>query len=119
MQHAATHQGQDMQPCIRECMECFAICTQAVSHCLTTGGRHAAPEFIAMLLTCARICETNASAMLLGAEQHTATCVACATVCRACAEDCRAMADGDETMAACAESCDRCADRCEGVTRAA
>ena len=119
MTHTATHQSQEMQQCIRECMDCYATCMEAVQHCLTTGGRHAAPEHIAMLLTCARICETSASAMLLGAEQHTATCGACATVCRACAEDCRALSDRDEMMHRCAESCDRCADSCERMNRIA
>jgi hypothetical protein len=119
MPHTATDQHQDMQQCIRECTDCHATCTESVRHCLTLGGSHASPQFVAMLLTCARICETNASAMLLDAEQHTATCVACATVCRACAEDCRALGDGDERLRRCAECCDRCADWCERMARAA
>ena len=105
--------GQAMRECIDACLECYAVCLETVQHCLSMGGEHASPEHVSLLLTCARICETSASAMLLGSEQHGETCRACASICAACAEACRSMADGDSLMERCAEVCDRCAASCE------
>ena len=112
MPHAG-HLNQEMRQCIDECLRCYAQCLETVQHCLMMGGKHAGQEHIALMLTCARICETSANAMLLGSTQHTETCRACATICRACADDCRNMADGDATMQRCAEVCERCAANCE------
>lgn len=112
MAHASTMNTQ-MRECIQACLECYAVCLETVQHCLTLGGRHAGPDHISLLSSCARICETSASVMLLGSDQHTVTCAACAEICRACADDCRGMADGDELMLACADTCQRCAESCE------
>jgi hypothetical protein len=119
MPHAARQHDQEMRQCTEECLSCYASCLETVQHCLSLGGRHAEQAHIALLITCARICETSASAMLLGSQQHTETCRACATICRACAEHCRRMADGDETMRRCAEVCERCAESCERMAGAA
>ena len=119
MPHAATHQNKEMQQCIQECLSCYAVCLETVHHCLMLGGKHADQQHIALLLTCARICETSANAMLLGTQQHAETCRACATICRACAEHCRSMGGADETMRRCVETCDRCAESCERMAGAA
>ena len=115
----SSHSSQDMRQCIQECLNCYAICRETVQHCLTMGGRHAEQQHIALMLTCARTCETSASAMLLGSQQHAETCRACAAVCRACAEDCRRMAGDDETIRRCADACERCAESCERMAGAA
>ena len=117
MPHAATLSA-EMRQCVEECLRCYALCLETAQHCLSMGGKHAEPQHIALMLTCASICETSARAMLLGSQQHTETCRSCAVICRACAEDCRSMADGDETMVRCAEACDRCAQSCEQMAGA-
>lgn len=119
MPHTAMQMSQEMRQCIKECLDCYSTCLETVQHCLMMGGKHAEQKHIALMLTCASICETSANAMLLGSQQHTETCGACATICRACEEDCRRMADGDETMLRCAESCARCAESCDRMARAA
>lgn len=118
MPHTASL-DKEMRQCIRECLDCYSICLETVTHCLQMGGKHADQSHIALLLTCARICETCASAMLLGARQHAETCDACAAICRACAEECRRLGGGDETMQRCAEVCERCAESCGRMSSAA
>jgi hypothetical protein len=114
-----SHLSQEMRQCIQECLSCYATCLETVQHCLTMGGRHAEQQHIALMLTCARTCETSANAMLLGTHLHHETCRACAALCRACAEDCRRMAQGDATMERCADECERCAASCERMAGAA
>ena len=118
MAHTMTPVTQDMRQCIQRCLDCYAQCLETVRHCLAMGGKHAEQQHIALMLTCARMCETSASAMLLGTPQHEATCRACAAICRACADDCRRLAEGDETMLRCAEACARCAESCDRMARA-
>ena len=119
MPHTATHLTQEMRQCIQHCLSCYAQCLETVQHCLMMGGKHAAQEHIALMLTCARICETSANAMLLGTREHAETCRACAAICHSCEEVCRRMAEGDETMLRCAEECARCAESCDRMARAA
>jgi len=119
MPHTMTGPSSEMRLCTEECLSCYSQCLETVQHCLMMGGKHADQQHIALMLTCARICETSASAMLLGTAQHSETCRACAAICRACEADCRRMADGDETMLQCADTCARCAESCERMARAA
>lgn len=118
MPHAGVTLSQEMRQCIQECLSCYAICLETVQHCLMLGGKHAEQEHIALLFTCARICETSANAMLLGTHQHVETCRACAAICRACAEQCRRLGPDDQTMQQCVEICERCAASCERMARA-
>ena len=117
MPHTMNQLSQEMRQCIQRCLSCYAQCLETVQHCLMMGGEHAAQQHIALMLTCARICETSASAMLLGAAQHDETCRACAAICHSCEEDCRRMAGGDETMQRGAEACARCAESCDRMAR--
>lgn len=119
MPHSHASQSQDMQNCIQDCLKCYSTCLETIQHCLMMGGKHAEQQHITLMLTCARICETCASAMLLGSAQHVETCRACAAICRACAEDCRDVAEGDETMTRCADECEQCAASCERMAGAA
>lgn len=109
--HTAEHRSAEMNECIQHCMECAAVCTETLSHCLSKGGRHAAPERIALLATCAEICTVSAHTMLRGSEVHGITCGACAEICRRCADSCAAFGD-DEAMRRCAEACRHCAQSC-------
>jgi len=111
--HTASHRSHSMNDCIERCTSCRQVCLETIRHCLSQGGKHAAPDHIALLATCADICATSAKAMLLGSESHVHTCRACAEICRTCAEECAAM--DDEEMMRCAEACRRCAESCQGM----
>lgn len=108
---------QELQDCITECTECSTMCRDTVTHCLQTGGEHARPEHIWLLLDCAEICQTSAHFMMHNSSLHHATCGACAQVCERCAEDCERMAD-DPMMQECAETCRRCAESCRKMAGA-
>jgi hypothetical protein len=112
--HDSAHQSPAMNECIDNCTSCHAICLETISHCLSKGGAHAAPEHIALLAACADICSTCAATMLRGASVSAAVCGACAEVCRACADSCERMGD-DPQMKRCAEVCRRCAESCTAM----
>ena len=110
------HQNQDMRNCIEACQSCHEVCLETIEHCLTMGGKHAAPEHIRTLMDCAQICETSADFMLRGSDLHAHTCAACAAVCEACAVSCEQL--GGAEMKRCAEECRRCADSCRAMSQA-
>jgi hypothetical protein len=111
--HIRTMENMDpaMLRCIDNCVDCAAICTETVMHCLEMGGEHAAPGHIRLLLDCAEICQTSANFMLRHSELHGRTCGVCAEVCERCAEDCARFTD-DAVMQQCAEMCRTCAQSC-------
>lgn len=95
--------------CIDDCQQCHDTCLQmATQHCLAMGGAHAAPDHIALMLTCAEVCQTTANAMLRGAPLHQVLCQACADICDACAVHCRALDQMDD----CEEACQQCSASC-------
>jgi hypothetical protein len=99
----------DVQRCIEACLDCHRVClTMASQHCLVRGGAHVAPEHFRLMMVCAEICHTAASVMMIGSDQMSRVCGACAEICDACAESCRDL-DG---MGACIEACRRCAESC-------
>lgn len=112
--HSAAHRSHEMNDCIESCTECHATCLETINHCLSMGGKHAAPAHVALLATCADICATSADAMLRGAEIHSVTCGACAEICRQCAVACEGFGD-DPEMQRCAETCRRCAQSCASM----
>lgn len=112
--HTAEHRDPTINDCIDNCTQCHAVCLETINHCLSQGGKHAAPEHIALLAACARICATSADTMLSGASVHAIVCRACAEICTKCAEACESMAD-DAQMQRCAEMCRRCAESCRGM----
>ena len=112
----AQHQTAEMRACIDACQSCHDICIETLQHCLTTGGKHAAPDHIRTLMDCVRICETSADFMLRGSPLHVHTCAACAAVCEACAASCDQL--GGAEMKRCAEECRRCADSCRAMSQA-
>ncbi len=100
-----------MRDCIQACLDCYRSCTETVSYCLQTGGRHADYRHISLLLDCAEICRTSADFMLRGSELHPSICGVCSEVCGRCDQSCRQLGD-DRQMQACADTCRRCADSC-------
>ena len=126
--HTQTHQSEStknwmammpsaMQECIKNCLECYQICSHVAEHCLKKGGKHADPKHIKLLEDCAKICNLSADFMLRRSEFHTSTCGACAEVCNACAESCEALASDDPMMKACAEACKKCASSCSSMAK--
>lgn len=102
---------QEMEKCIKDCLDCHSICLTTIQHCLQKGGRHADPSHIGLLLNCAEICQTSTNFMLSGSHFHVRTCAVCAEICEACAKSCEQFED-DPQMRSCAEVCRRCADSC-------
>jgi hypothetical protein len=99
-----------MDACITMCLECHRVCLEAVDDSLRTGGVHAAPRHIGLLLDCAQMCATSADFLIRNSSLHGVTCGACAEVCDACAESCRQLSG--PLMQRCAAICDRCAESC-------
>ena len=115
MSHAASqHQTPQVRECIRRCQQCHDACLESVVHCLETGGQHASPSHIALLLDCAQACQTAADSMLRDSEAHGELCSACAAVAEQCAGSCERLGD-DQQMQACARTCRRCVDACAAL----
>lgn len=103
----------DMQECIEECLNCHAVCTMTLQHCIASGGPQLTDvHLVGLLLDCAEICQASANFMLRGSPYHVITCAACAELCRACEESCRSVSD-DEQLMHCAEVCSGCAAVCD------
>ena len=117
-QHTATHLSPELQRCVDECLHCFSICEQTLSHCLVLGGRHAEPAHLKLLMDCASICRTSADFMLRGSDSHARICAICAEICQACAEDCERVDAADQLMKECAAQCRSCADSCDRMAHA-
>lgn len=114
MAHAShTTMSKETEQCVRECLECYSVCTATAAHCLDLGGRHASRQHQTALLDCATICQTSADFMLRGSPMLSQVCGVCADACRTCEEKCRSMAAGDQTMQQCADACRRCAESCD------
>jgi hypothetical protein len=105
----------ELQECIEECLNCHAVCTLTLQHCIASGGTRTDVNLVGVLLDCAEMCQTSANFMLRGSPYHVVTCGACAELCRACDEACRAVRD-DEQLQHCAEVCAACARACEQMT---
>jgi hypothetical protein len=87
-----------------------------IRHCLSLGGKHAAPDHIRTLIDCAQICATSADFMVRESPLHAHTCRACADVCAPCAASCEQL--GGAEMNQCAEECRRCAAACREMAQA-
>ena len=103
--------NQHLFDCITLAWQCRAECQEILfHHCLPTGGKHAEPEHVRIMIDCIEICQTAADFMTRSSSQHAATCAACAEVCDACALSCEKI--GGEEMKRCAALCRRCARCC-------
>ena len=104
----------EMQNCLDACTDCFETCERTLAYCLSKGGDHARPEHIALLIDCARICETSAGFLARDSPLHGAVCGACAEACERCAESCERLAD-DPVLKECADVCRKCAASCRSM----
>ncbi len=107
---------QQLDECIRLCLECARICTETMAYCHEMGGAHVRPGHIRLMADCEEICQLGAHFMLRKSEFHQQTCGICAEICERCAEDCEQF-DDDARMATCAETCQRCAESCREMAR--
>lgn len=104
--------GQDIETMVN----CYLSCTKTINHCLETGGEHASPEHINLLMDCAKICNLTSDFACRGSANHKQLCQVCAEICRQCAEQCEQLAGDDEVMKECAEMCRTCAATCEQMS---
>jgi hypothetical protein len=110
---ARSYENSELQNCISLCMDCSRSCFSCISHCLTMGGPHSAPEHINLMQACSLICEVTAKLMMIEFEFYHDFCKICADTCNECADSCESIDQNDSMMSECAESCRRCADSCE------
>ncbi|MGH2377972.1 MAG: four-helix bundle copper-binding protein [Candidatus Limnocylindria bacterium] len=116
---AATWQASaDTRTCLDECQKCEQVCLETVNYCLEKGGDHADQSHIALLLDCAKICETSASFLGRRSSNHAAICRVCAEICKACQESCEQWPD-DVNMRACADACRSCFESCDKMAKMA
>lgn len=85
---SAENRSAEMVLCIANCTQCHAACIEAISYCLLKGEMYAQERHISLLATCADMCSTSADTMLRGADVHSYTCAACASICEQCADSC-------------------------------
>lgn len=100
-----------MRYCIANCTECHNVCRETLTHCFETGGAHAEPSHVRLLIDCAEICSISAAFMLRGSPTHKRICGICADICEQCAKDCERFTD-DAHMTHCASICHSCASSC-------
>lgn len=110
------HAQDELLECVEECLNCHAVCTMTLQHCMAKGGQHTELNLVGLLLDCAEMCQTSANFMLRGSPYHVVTCGACAELCRACANACNVLPD-DEQLVHCAEVCAECAASCDTMSR--
>lgn len=110
---ATVNRTQDArQYCIKTCIDCFQVCTEAIKRCLSLGGHHANPLHIALMQTCVRICQTNAEILMLGSKMELSCCESCAEICEICAEECSNMKGLED----CENACITCAGNCRKIS---
>ena len=103
---------------VRETMQalqhCHATChAMAMTHCLETGGEHARPQHLRLMLDCADICALTADALGRKSQFHNRLAQLCAEVCETCEQDCAALGG----MEGCVTACRDCARLCSEVAR--
>lgn len=110
-----SHMNDEMKKCITACLECYAICTSTISHCLEMGGKHAEMKHIRVMQDCAQVCLTSADFMLRGSNSYARMCAICAEICDACAQNCEQIDMHDAEMLQCVEACHRSAETCRAM----
>ncbi len=101
--------------CLENCLNCYRVCNETLSHGWQLGGRYAEAAHLRLLADCADICQTSASFLMRGSERHASVCAVCAEICTRCAEQCERFAD-DEWMKVCATACRHCAESCQTMS---
>jgi hypothetical protein len=94
---------------INTLQRCHAIClTMATVHCPETGGEHARPQHIRLMLDCAAICAFTSDAVARKSQFHNRFAALCADVCKTCADDCENIGGMAESVAICRSCVEAC-----------
>jgi hypothetical protein len=98
---------------IRECMEllsrCHTMClSMAMTHCLETGGRHARPQHLRLMMDCAAFCTLTGDMLAHKSQFHNAVCGLCADICETCAKDCETLDGMEDCVTACRQAAASC-----------
>ncbi|MCF6157067.1 MAG: four-helix bundle copper-binding protein [wastewater metagenome] len=109
--------SQELDQCIKDCLECYNVCIKTISHCLQMGGKHAGAGHISLLRDCADVCRANTDLMLRNSGWSGRTCSLCADICIECASNCEKFTD-DQIMRECANVCNHTAESCRKVAEA-
>ena len=56
----------ELQEAVEECLNCHAVCTLTLQHCIASGGDNTEVNLVGVLLDCAELCQTSANFMLRG-----------------------------------------------------
>ena len=103
--------GPDARRCIDECLTCSAACTEALAHCVASGGPYTQGSHVSDLMDCALLCRTAADLLLRASGLHRDACAVAADACDFCAESV-ARLPGDDVLRRCAEATRRCGAAC-------
>ncbi len=103
-----------MDECIQNCLSCFKICEETLARCFSETG-HKDSSHLALLKSCADICNTSAKFMMQNSKFHSDVCGVCSKVCKECADSCEAL--GDASMKECIEACRKCSDSCSEMAK--
>jgi len=111
--HMHTYSAQ-LQDSLEKLSACHQMClSMALTFCLETGGEHARPQHIRLMLDCAGICAFARDAILRKSQFHSGILTLCADICETCGKACAAL----EQMEDCAETCRACAEACRVSAR--
>lgn len=105
----------EVQECIKYCLDCYQSCTETVNKCLTLGGEHVSLEQLNLLTDCARISSLNADFMIRNSPYYPQTCGITADICDECADTCDRS--DDDFLKECASACRQCAESCRELAR--
>ncbi len=106
-----TRRSKSAEACAKKCLECYAVCTNALEYCITKGGKYIEADLLRLLRVTAELCQTNAFLLLSHSKYHNRTCAVCAELCDACAASCEPFQQ-DELLADCAQTCRDCSTSC-------
>jgi hypothetical protein len=109
----ARERPREMQQCIEDCLDLFAISKETVAYCLSEGGELAGGRLITTLLTTSDVCRITSECISIEAQLFQRSAGYCAEVADFCASSCDAFAD--EQLGACAEAARACADSARAV----
>lgn len=92
------------------CGACREKCLQALSYCLSKGGKHAAAAHITTLLDCIDMCDLSSRLTARKSELSARICQICTDVCKRCAKSCEDLKDPN--LKDCVEMCKQCSQSC-------
>ncbi len=115
MQGSENMLSDEVRECLKDSLECYQTCTEAIVRCLKMGDKHAEPEHLNLLMDCAKMCSTNADFIARNSTYHPQTCGLTADICDECADTCDRF--DDDFMRECASACRRCAESCREIER--